>query len=163
MNAVLSTAWARLGPRARIAAALLIAGVTLLVYIALLVSASHAREQLRTSVAALRAAEARMDADAAEYRRLRGMAAPAAAQADLALVVQANAGLGTLTRDRVRVDVTDPNHAKIVHGAVSFADWLVWVESLHSQRIRLQACRVDALTTPGLVNVSATLARAAPQ
>ena len=163
MNSMLGTSWARLDRRVRIAAALLIVAVIVLVYIALLASASRARAELRSSVTALRAAESRMDTDAAEYRRLRGMAAPAAAQADLVLVVQANAGLGTLTRDRVRVDVTDPNHAKVAHGAVSFADWLVWVESLHAQRIRLQTCRVEALTTPGLVNVSATLARAAPQ
>jgi len=46
-----------------------------------------------------------------------------------------------------------------VFGAVGFADWLNWVAGLTSQQVRLDACRVEALSTPGLVSVTATLVR----
>ena len=47
----------------------------------------------------------------------------------------------------------------MVFGAVAFADWLNWVASLTSQQVRLDACRIEALSTPGLVSVTATLVR----
>ena len=51
----------------------------------------------------------------------------------------------------------------VVFGAVAFADWLNWIAALKSQHVRLDACRIEALSTPGLVSVTATLIRAKPQ
>jgi type II secretory pathway component PulM len=42
---------------------------------------------------------------------------------------------------------------------VPFADWLDWVVALRAQHIRLEAARVEALQTPGLVSVTASFAR----
>jgi general secretion pathway protein M len=47
-----------------------------------------------------------------------------------------------------------------VFGAVAFADWLDWIAGLESQQVRLEAGRIEALSTPGLVSVTATLVRA---
>ena len=44
-----------------------------------------------------------------------------------------------------------------------FADWLAWVATLQEQHIRLDSSRIEALSTPGLVGISATFVRARPQ
>lgn len=51
----------------------------------------------------------------------------------------------------------------VIFGAVAFADWLNWVAGLKSQQIRLDACKIEALSTPGMVSVAATLLRSQSQ
>ena len=63
----------------------------------------------------------------------------------------------------VRIDAPDANQVKVDFGALPFADWLAWVASLQAQQVRLDTCRIEALSTPGLVSVTATLVRAKPQ
>jgi type II secretory pathway component PulM len=46
---------------------------------------------------------------------------------------------------------------------VSFADWLAWLATLQSQQVRVEAARVEALATPGMVSVTATLTRGGAQ
>mgnify|MGYP003704723109 CR=1 FL=1 len=48
----------------------------------------------------------------------------------------------------------------VVFGSVAFADWLTWVGGLQSQQIRLESSRIEALSTPGLVGITASFARA---
>ena len=60
----------------------------------------------------------------------------------------------------MRIDALDANQVQVVFGAVAFADWLNWVAGLQSQHVRLNACRIEALSTPGLVSVTGTLVRA---
>jgi type II secretory pathway component PulM len=76
--------------------------------------------------------------------------------------VQAQAGATGLSRALQRIDALDANQVQVVFGAVAFADWLAWVAKLQAQHVRLDACRVEALTAPGLVSVSATLIRVRP-
>ena len=57
----------------------------------------------------------------------------------------------------------DADQVVAVFGAVAFADWLNWISTLKSQQVRLDTCRIEALSTPGLVSVTATLVRAKPQ
>ena len=64
-----------------------------------------------------------------------------------------------LSRALTRMDVPDADQVVVVFGAVAFADWLDWIAGLQSQQVRLDACRIEALATPGLVSVAATLAR----
>jgi type II secretory pathway component PulM len=51
----------------------------------------------------------------------------------------------------------------VTFGAVAFAAWLAWVERLQSQQVRVDACRIEALATPGLVSAAATLVRGGEQ
>ena len=62
-----------------------------------------------------------------------------------------------------RIDAADANHVQVVFGSVAFADWLDSVAALQAQHIRLDTSRIEALSTPGLVSVTATFARARPQ
>ena len=52
---------------------------------------------------------------------------------------------------------------RLAFGAVSFADWLGWVAALQAQQLRLESARVEALSAPGMVSVTATLGRARAQ
>jgi type II secretory pathway component PulM len=129
-------------------------------YVWLVQSAGQARVQLRTSVTTLRAQAARLDQQALEYGRLRAAPAATASPTDLRTLVQARVGDAGLSRALVRIDAPDPNQVKVVFGALPFTDWLAWVASLQAQQVRLDACRIEALSTPGLVSVTATFTRA---
>ena len=163
MRARLRKAWESRAPRERaiIAALAVVLGAAL--YVALVHSAGRARAQLGASVTTLRAQAARLDQQAAELERLRAAPAISVSQTDLRTLVQAQAGAAGLSRALVRIDAPDADQVVVVFGAVAFADWLNWIASLKSQHVRLDACRIEALSTPGLVSVTATLVRAKPQ
>jgi type II secretory pathway component PulM len=79
------------------------------------------------------------------------------------VLVQTQAEAAGLSRTLVKIDAPDANQVVVVFGAVSFTDWLNWVTSLKSQQVRLDTCRVEALSTPGMVSVTASLLRAGHQ
>ena len=162
MNAALRRAWESRSPRERavIAALAVLLGVAL--YVWLVQSAGRASAQLHTSVTTLRAQAARLDQQALEYVRLRAAPAATASPTDLRTLVQAQAGAAGLSRALVRIDAPDADHVVAVFGAVAFADWLNWIAGLKAQQVRLDAGRIEALSTPGLVSVTATLVRAKP-
>jgi type II secretory pathway component PulM len=125
-------------------------------------SGSRAHRQLSASVATLRAQVALLPQQAAEIEHLRATPAKsrtAEAQTDLRALVEAQAGAAGLTRALVKIDAPDANQVVVVFGAVAFADWLKWVDELKARQIRLDNCRIEALTTPGMVSVTATLLR----
>ena len=155
--------WESRAPRERAVVATLAVIFGAALYVWLVHSADRARVQLRTTVTTLRAQATRLERQAAEYDRLRAAPAPPASQTDLRSLVQAQGGAAGLSRALVRVDVPNANEVQVVFGAVAFADWLTWVASLQSQHVRLDACRIEALSTPGLVSVTATVIRARPQ
>jgi general secretion pathway protein M len=155
--------WESRSPRDRVAIAVLAAVVAAALYVWLLQSAYRARTQLGSSLSVLRAQAVRLNADAAELERLRSLPAPTAPQSDLRTQVQAQAGSAGLARAILRIDAPDANQVQVVFGSVPFADWLAWVSSLQTQQIRLDSSRIEALSTPGLVGVTATFIRARPQ
>jgi type II secretory pathway component PulM len=163
MRTRLRKAWESRAPRERaiIAALAVVLGAAL--YAWLVQSAGRARVQLHTSVTTLRAQAVRLDEQALEYDRLRAAPAVSASQSDLLTLVQAQAGAAGLSRALVRIDAPDADRVVVVFGAVAFADWLGWIAGLKSQHARLDACRIEALSTPGLVSVTATLVRAKRQ
>jgi general secretion pathway protein M len=163
LKAHLRKAWVSRAPRERaiIAALALILGAV--AYIGFVQTAARARAQLRAGVPILRMQAARLEQQAAELERLRAAPAISASQTDLRVLVQAQAGAAGLTRALVRIDAPDADHVTVVFGAVAFADWLGWIEKLKAQQVRLDGCRIEALSTPGLVSVTATLARAKPR
>ena len=155
--------WQARAPHERLAIMVLASAIALLLYLWLLQSAGSARRQLASSLASLQAQSGRLDRDAAELQRLRALPPAAPAQGDLRSLVQAQAGAAGLARALQRIDGTDANQLQVVFGAVAFSDWLAWVATLQAQHVRLDSCRIEALSTPGLVSVTATLIRVRPQ
>ncbi len=123
----------------------------------------RAHLRLSASVPTLRAQAVRLEQQAAEFERLRAAPATPVSQTDLLTLVQAQAGAAGLSRALVKIDAPDANQVVVVFGAVAFADWLNWVAGLKAQQVRLDTCRIEALSTPGMVSVTATLLRARHQ
>lgn len=159
MKAVLRNAWTSRSPRDRAIVIALAIVVSLSLYAALLVGANRARPQLQSSVLALRTDAARLETFAAEVERLRTVRPPTPSQADLRALVQAQAASAGLAGSLVRVDAPDAGRVQVVFGAVAFPDWLNWVAALDAQGIRLESCRVEALSKPGQVSVTAGFVR----
>ena len=163
MKAQLRKAWESRAPRERTIIAVLVLILGMALYVWLVHSAGQARVQLRAGVTILRAQAARLEQQATELERLRAAPAISASQTDLRTLVQTQAGAAGLSRALVKIDAPDANQVVVVFGAVAFADWLNWIAGLKPQQVRLDTCRIEALSTPGLVSVTATLVRAKPQ
>lgn len=163
MKAQMRKAWQARAPRERAIIAVLGVLLGVALYAWLLQSATRARAQLRTNVAMLQTQAAGVEQQAAEYQRLRAAPAISASKTALHTLVQAQAGAAGLARALGRIDAQNADQVVVVFGAVPFADWLGWIAGLQAQHIRLDACRIEALATPGLVSVTATLVRAKPQ
>ena len=163
MNAKLRTLWQSRAPRERVVIAVLAVLAGVASYVWLVQAADRAHTRLRASVPALRAQAARLEQQAGDLERLRSAPPAAASKTDLRTLVQAQAGAAGLSRALVRIDAPDANQVVVVFGAVAFADWLNWVAGLTAQQVRLEVCRVEALSTPSLVSVTATLVRSTGQ
>ena len=162
MRAQLRRLWAERAPRERVVIVTLAVLVGAALYLWFAPSAHRANALLRANVTLLRAQAGRLEQNAAELEQLRAAPAVAASPTDLRTLVQSQAGAAGLARALSRIDAPDANQVQVVFGAVAFADWLTWVASLQAQQIRLDACRIEALSTPGLVSVTATFTRAKP-
>lgn len=163
MKEHLHKAWVSRSPRDRALILALVAMLGAVLYVWLVYSGGQARLYLRTAVTTLQAQAVRLDQQAIEYRRLRAAPPATASSTDLLPLVQERVTAAGLARALVRIDAPDADQVVVVFGAVSFADWLNWIDSLKSQRVRLDVCRIEALSTPGLVSVTATLVRAKAQ
>ena len=163
MRAQLRKAWESRAPRERVVIATLAVVVAVALYVLLVQTAVRARAQLRTSVTTLRVQAARLEQQAAELERLRAAPAISESRTDLRTLVQTQVDAAGLSRALVRIDAQDSDQVVVVFGAVAFADWLNLIAGLKSQYVRLDACRIEALSTPGLVSVTTTLVRAKPQ
>jgi len=163
MRARLRSLWESRSPRERLVLALLAALVGCALYLGLVQSAYRARAQLGASATALRAQAARLELDATELARVRALPLPPAAQTDLRTLVQARAEAAGLARALARIDAADANQVQLTFGAVAFAEWLAWVASLQAEHIRLDTARIEALSAPGMVGITATFTRARAQ
>jgi general secretion pathway protein M len=160
MRAQLRQAWRSRAPRERMLVAALAVVVGVALYIWLVQAGWQARTRLHASVALLQEQAARMDQQAQELARLRAAPAGAASNGDLRTLMQARIEGAGLAHALVRIDAADANQVQVVFGALPFADWLAWVANLQAQQVRLDAGRIEALATPGMVSVSATFTRA---
>ena len=160
MKAALRKAWGSRAPRERIVIAALAAVLAAAAYVWLVYSADRGRGQLRASVAALRTQAALLEQQAAEYVQLRTAPAPPASPTDLRTLVQARADAARLSGALTRIDAVDADHVTVAFGALSFADWLGWLADLQAQHVSLEAARIEALSAPGMIIATATLARA---
>jgi general secretion pathway protein M len=159
MRARLRTLWESRSPRDRMIIAALAVVLGAALYVTLVQAAGRSRTQLGASVTALRVQSLRLEQQAGELERMRAAPLPSASDTELRALVQSLAGEAGLSHALVRLDAPDPDQVVAVFGAVAFADWLNWVDALNSQRVRLDTCRIEALSTPGLVSVTATLVR----
>ena len=155
--------WESRAPRERKIVAVVAALVGAVLFVWLVHSADRERAHLRTSVTMFRAQAARLEHEAAEYESLRSKSPATTSKTELRTLVQAQIDAEGLARSTTRIEATGPNEVQVVFGAVPFADWLKWVASLQSQQVRLDTCRIETLSTPGLVSVTATFTRATPQ
>jgi general secretion pathway protein M len=155
--------WESRSPRDRVVIAIVAAVVGAALCFWLAQSAYRARAQLGASLTVLRAQATGLNLDATELVRVRAVPAPPASQTDLRTLVQARAEAAGLARALVRIDAPEANQVQVVFGAVAFPEWLAWVASLQAEHIRLDTGRIEALSTPGMVGVTATLTRARPQ
>ena len=163
MKSALRAAWASRAPRERLVITLLAAILGAASYLGLLYSADRARAQLALSVAALRTQAALLEQRAAEHQRLRATPAPTVSPTDLRTLVRERVDAARLSGALTLLEAPDAAHVRIAFGAMAFADWLDWIAALQTQQVRVEAARIEALAAPGLVSVSATLARAGPQ
>jgi type II secretory pathway component PulM len=159
MKAGLRDAWLSRAPRERIVIVVLAAILGAASYLWLLHSAGRGREQLRASVAVLQAQSALLERRALEHERLRARPAPPASPTDLRSLVQARADAARLSGALTKLDATDADRVQIAFGAVRFADLLAWIAALEAQHVSLEAARIEALSAPGMVSATATLAR----
>lgn len=108
-------------------------------------------EQLRGEIAQLRA-------DSEEIKRLRGQAPIRSAQTLEASARLAAARFGLADKIGALTPISG-DRLSIEMDAAAFDAWLRWIGELGVQGISLAACKVEALPTPGLVRVKATLTR----
>jgi len=160
MRAQLNRAWRSRAPKERAIIGALAAVLAVALYLWLVQSAWQARGRIHASVMTLRAQSARLDQQALEVGRLRAEPAATVSTTDLRTLVQASIGAAGLSPALVRIDAPDADRVTVVFGALSFADWRAWVASLQAQRIRLETCRIQALSAPGMVSVTATFTAA---
>jgi len=155
--------WESRSPRDRVVIAIMAALVAAALILWLAQSAYRARTQLGASLTVLRAQATRLNLDATELERVRAIPAPPTAQTDLRALVRARAEAAGLARALLRIDAPDANQVQLVFGAVAFSEWLAWVASLQAEHVRLDTGRIEALSTPGMVGVTATFTRARAQ
>lgn len=155
--------WESRSPRDRVVIAIMAALVAAALILWLAQSAYRARTQLGASLTVLRAQATRLNLDATELERVRAIPAPPTAKTDLRALVQARAEAAGLARALLRIDAPDANQVQLVFGAVAFSEWLAWVASLQAEHVRLDTGRIEALSTPGMVGVTATFTRARAQ
>lgn len=159
MKARLTEWWRSRAPRERMVLATLAALLAALLYAWWVHTATDARARLGVRVAEMRAQAARLDRQAQEIHGLRAAPPAAASSTDLRALVQAQVDADGLAGALTRIDVVDVAHVQVAFGAVRFSGWLDWVARLQAQHVRLDTVRIEALSTPGLVSVSATFER----
>jgi len=153
--------WQSLTPQARIVIAALSALLAVVLYTVLVQSAERGRTQLGKSVLELRTDALNLNRNAEEIVRLRALppSQQASPNSDFRALMQANVNSAGLSRSLLSIEPLDADQVRVAFGAVPFAAWLAWVESLRSQQIRLDTTRIEALATPGLASVAATFTR----
>ena len=155
--------WSSRVPWERRAAITIAALAGIVLYVWAIGSAERARARLQSTLATLRAQAVQVEQEAGEHQRLRAVPPVSRSATDLRALMQGSVDGAGLSRSLVRIEARDANRVQVTFGAVAFAAWLAWVERLQSQQVRVDACRIEALATPGLVSAAATLVRGGEQ
>lgn len=162
MTAALRQFWTTRTPRQR---AFLVASLLLLaaaLYLWLLWSADRARSRLQIRVGTLQELALQVDRQAEEFEQMRALPGIAPPTGDLYSLVQARIATGSgLLSANARVEPLGKDRVTLELRLVSFAQWLDWVDGMAAQRVQLESCQIEALGTPGMVSVHASLVRSA--
>lgn len=159
MKTSLRTYWASRTPRERLFVTVMAVVIGLSLYMWLWQSSNLARRQSAVAVKALRNQALRLERDAAEYARLRALPPATSSTTPLRDLVRAQSDAAGLSKALVRIDAPEANRIQVVFAAVPFEAWLTLVGTLQAQQIRVDSCRIEALSSPGMVGVTATLMR----
>lgn len=124
-------------------------------------SLEKSRVPLQQNILKLRLQSLRLEQQSLQYHYLLGLKTIIPSSTSLDTLLQDHVSHSSLSPSLLRIDVVDAHQVVMVFGAVSFADWIGFVHELKSQHIRVMQCRIEALSTPGRVNISATMVRAA--
>jgi type II secretory pathway component PulM len=148
------------GERAGVSLVAVLVGIAL--YFAFVYVLDRSRSEMRANVGTLRGQAAALERHAAEIERLRAVSAPVTPPRprELRALVDAEARAAGLSSSQVRVDARSADEIQVVLGSAPFAAWLAWVASLQAREVRLETCRIEPLSTPGLVSVTATFINA---
>jgi general secretion pathway protein M len=155
----IAAAWRVRTRSERAVLAVLVAIAAIVLYVIAFAEVEGRRQKLSSRVNMLSVQAAALERDAAEIERLRNAARAAPAAGDLRTAIEAQARASGVSRNVVRLDSKSADAIEAVLAPVAFGDWLAWVSALQRQGIRVETCRIEALATPGLVNVTATLTR----
>jgi len=152
-------AWRSRTPRERAIAAGIAVLFGVALYLALVYALDRSRAQLRADVATLRVQSAKLDRQAAEIERLRALPKPPPRQGELRALIDAEARAAGFTPAQIRVEARGADEIQVVLTSVPFAVWLGSVARLEAQQARVETCRIEPLSTPGMVSVTATFVR----
>ncbi|HEX2829451.1 MAG TPA: type II secretion system protein GspM [Burkholderiales bacterium] len=155
----LAAAWRARTPSERTVLAVLVAVAAILLYVVAFGAIDARRQKLGERVNALSAQAAALERHAAEIERLRGIARAAPAGGDLRAAIETEARARGVARSVTHLDNKSANEVEAALPSVAFGDWLAWVAALQRQNVRVATCRIEALSTPGVVNVTATFVR----
>lgn len=162
MIARLRHAWSSWPRRYRLVAVTLAVVLVAGLYIFLVRVGQDSHSRLQANVALLRAQALEVAQQAAEIERLRLAPIPPAVSADIKGLVGGLLVASGISHAVERMDASDEGRVVVVFGTVGFAEWLRWIDSLAAHQLRLDACRIEALSVSGTVGVTATLVRARP-
>lgn len=136
-------------------------GLLLIIFSATTIqSLEKSRVPLQQNILKLRLQDLRLEQQSLQYHYLRGLKPVTASSTSLDTLLQNHMSHSSLSPSLLRTDVVSAHQVVMVFGAVSFTDWLSFVHELKSQHIRVMQCRIEALSTPGRANISATMVRA---
>jgi general secretion pathway protein M len=131
----------------------------ILAYLVLWQPAHTVVKKLNLNLPVMRAQALQLQAQAAEVARLRHLPKPAVLNAQsLKSAIEA-----ALTRYQMRdaistLDTQEPNAVQISLAAVSFEQWLYFLQELQQeQHVRAESITIAALPQPGMIKISATL------
>jgi type II secretory pathway component PulM len=159
LTAPLRRLWLARTPQERKALAFGTLVLFVLLYMWLLQAGRAARSSLEDSVLTLRTQAATLEQQAGELEQFRTMPPVPAADVALLPLVQTAAANAGLTDLLLHSQALDADQVTLSFGAIPFATWLQWIDTLQVQHIRVASTRIETLSTPGLVSVTATLMR----
>lgn len=148
-------AWSARERAAVAAAVILVAGISL--YVFLWEPGMAARRSLSEVLPRLRAQLEDMRWQREEVAALRKKLGASTPPGELAVVLRASAAQAPFAPAVERVESLPGGKARMQAGPLPFDAWLAWIRNLQRELgIRVEACRVSALDEPGMVRLEAS-------
>lgn len=163
MRAQLKQAWKARSPRERTIIGMLMVVLAAVSYAWLVTSLGSSHHRLQERVRTLQTQALRLEGQVAEIQRLRTTSVAESPPTELRALLQAQLVSAGMFHALEKMESSDPDQVMVAFAGLAFGDWLRWAARLEAQGIRVDKCRIDGLSTPGMVSVTATLQRAGRQ